>query len=254
MTVDAGGAPRGRILYGGTFNPPHRRHMEVALAALRLLAGRVDGVDIIPSAQPPHKPGGGILPFGLRCALVEAAIREAAGGENAPGGRPPLRCNRMEGERRGPSYTWDTLTAFRAAEPGVEPYFLIGGQDYALLPTWLRGLELPGLCRLVVAPRGNVADADAFRAVTRKHWPGAREAPPPPPEGPHAPSLSTSRMLLPGGGETLLLPLPPQAVSASEIRAAWLSGRPPAALLPRGVLHLLEQHGEAVTASWRENR
>lgn len=254
MTGDAGAAPRGRILYGGTFNPPHLRHVEVALAALRLLAGRADGVDFVPSARPPHKPGGGILPFELRCALVEAAINEAARGTRAGAGRPRLCCNRMEGERRGPSYTWDTLTAFRAAAPGVEPYFLIGGQDYALLPTWRRGLELPGLCRLVVAPRGNVADADAFRAVTREHWPGAREAPPLPAGGPDAPSASVPRMLLPGGGETLLLPLPPQAVSASDIRAAWLSGRPPAALLPRGVLHLLEQHGEAVTASWRENR
>lgn len=254
MTEGAGAAPRGRILYGGTFNPPHRRHMEVALAALRLLADRVDGVDIIPSARPPHKPGEGILPFELRCALVEAAIRETDRDAATPGGRPLLRCNRMEGERHGPSYTWDTLTAFRAAAPGVEPYFLIGGQDYALLPTWHRGLELPDLCRLVVAPRGSVADADAFRAVTRAHWPGAREAPAAPADGPHAPSLSVPRMLLPGGGETLLLPLPPQAVSASGIRAAWLSGRPPEALLPRGVLHLLEQHGEAVTASWRENR
>ena len=253
MTGDAGAAPPGRILYGGTFNPPHQRHVDVALAALRLLAGRVDGVDLVPSARPPHKPGGGILPVELRCALVEAAIREAAGGGNAPGGRPPLRCNRMEGERSGPSYTWDTLTAFRAAAPGVEPYFLMGGQDYALLPTWRRGLELPALCRLVVAPRGNVADADAFRAVTRAHWPGAREAPPLPAAGPDA-ADPVPRMLLPGGGETLLLPLPPQAVSASEIRAAWLSGHPPAALLPREVLHLLEQHREVVTASWRENR
>lgn len=254
MTGDAGAPPRGRILYGGTFNPPHRRHMEVALAALRLLASRVDGVDVVPSARPPHKPGGGILPFALRCALVEAAIREATKGAVTPEGRPLLRCNRMEGERHGPSYTWDTLTAFRAAAPGVEPYFLIGGQDYALLPTWRRGLELPGLCRLVVAPRGSVADADAFRAVTRAHWPGAREAPPLPTAGPEAPSVPIARMLLPDGGETLLLPLPPQAVSASEIRAAWLSGRPPEALLPREVLHLLEQHGEVVTASWRENR
>lgn len=254
MTGDAGGAPRGRILYGGTFNPPHRRHMEVALAALRLLADRVDGVDLVPSAQPPHKPGGGILPFGLRCALVEAAISEATRGIRGPDGQPPLRCNRMEGERRGPSYTWDTLSAFRAAAPGVEPYFLIGGQDYALLPTWRRGLELPGLCRLVVAPRGTVADAEAFRAVTRAHWPGAREAPPLPAGGPDAPTAPVARMLLPGGGETLLLPLSPQAVSASEIREAWLSGRPPASLLPRGVLHLLEQHREVVTASWRENR
>ena len=259
MTDKAGarmpGAPAGRVLYGGTFDPPHRRHLEVAGAALRLLGDRVDGVDFIPSARPPHKPGRGVLPFDLRCDLVEAAL--ADGGErataHAAGGAPRFRCNRMEGERTGPSYTWDTLGAFRAAEPGVTPYFLLGGEDYALLPTWRRGLELPRLCRLVVAPRGDVADAAAFRAVTLRNWPTAREAAPLDMTGGGAANALAPRMRLPGGGEALLLPLTPEAVSSSEIRAAWLVGLAPAGLSPR-VLQLLDQHREAVTAAWREER
>ncbi|MDE5879442.1 MAG: nicotinate-nicotinamide nucleotide adenylyltransferase [Desulfovibrio sp.] len=255
------GAPRGRILYGGTFDPPHLRHVEVALAGLRLLSGRVDGVDFIPSARPPHKPGRGVLPFGLRCALMEAALddpelqeraRQAAGGGGGTRPRAPiLRCNRMEGERHGPSYTWDTLAAFREAAPGVTPYFLLGGEDYALLPTWRRGLELPRLCRLLVAPRGDVADAGAFCAVTLRNWPDAREAAP---LGASGPGLETApRMELPGGGEAVLLPLAPEAVSSSEIRAAWLAGQAPAGV-PEKVVQLLEQHREAVAAAWREER
>ena len=233
-------ASRGRILYGGTFDPPHRRHLEVAASALHLLGGRADGVDFIPSARPPHKPGRGVLPFGLRCTLVEAALAENGDGR--------LTCNRMEGERRGPSYTWDTLAAFRAARPGVEPWFLLGGEDYALLPSWRRGLELPALCSLLVAPRGEVADAAAFRAVTRENWPDARELAP---LGTGA--AAAPRMGLPGGGEALLLPLPPEAVSSSEIRAAWLAGRAPEGV-PSKVLQILEQHREAVSAAWREKR
>ena len=216
-------------------------------AALRLLGDRVDGVDFLPSARPPHKPGRGVLPFGLRCDLVEAALADADGA-------PRLRCNRMEGERTGPSSTWDTLTAFRAAEPGVTPYFLLGGEDYALLPTWRRGLELPRLCNLVVAPRGDVADAGAFRAVTLHNWPEAQEAAPPGPGGDGAAHTPVPRMRLPGGGEALLLPLAPEAVSSSAVRAAWLAGLAPVAILPPGVLQLLEQHREAVTAAWREER
>ena len=231
---------RGRILYGGTFDPPHRRHLEVAEAALRLLEGRASGVDFIPSAQPPHKPGRGVLPFALRCALVEAALED--------GGDPRLACNRMEGERHGPSYTWDTLAACRGARPGETPWFLLGGEDYALLPTWRRGLELPSLCGLLVAPRGHVADAAAFRAVTRQNWPGARELVPLRADGAEAP-----RMALPGGGRAVLLPLAPEAVSSSEIRAAWLAGLAPEGLSPK-VLHLLDQHREAVAAAWREER
>ncbi|MBD5625985.1 MAG: nicotinate-nicotinamide nucleotide adenylyltransferase [Desulfovibrio sp.] len=230
----------GRLLYGGTFDPPHRRHLEVAAAALRLLGGRVDGADFIPSARPPHKPGRGVLPFALRCALVEAALAE--------NGDRRLACNRMEGERQGPSYTWDTLAAFRAAQPGVTPYFLLGGEDYALLPTWRRGLELPRLCSLVVAPRGDVAGAAAFRAVTRENWPDARELAPLRSGADDAP-----RMELPGGGEALLLPLAPEAVSSSGIRGAWLAGRAPQGV-PEKVLQILDQHREAVAAAWREER
>ncbi|MBD5538940.1 MAG: nicotinate-nicotinamide nucleotide adenylyltransferase [Desulfovibrio sp.] len=234
------GAGSGRILYGGTFDPPHRRHLEVAETALRLLGDRADRVDFIPSAQPPHKPGRGVLPFSLRCALVEAALGERGDGR--------LACNRMEGERQGPSYTWDTLAAFRAAHPGVTPYFLLGGEDYALLPEWRRGLELPRLCSLVVAPRGEVADTAAFSAVTRKNWPDARALTPLRPDADAAP-----RMELPGGGCAILLPLAPEAVSSSEVRAAWLAGQAPEGV-PEKVLQILEQHREAVAAAWREER
>lgn len=240
MTDTSGGAARGRLLYGGTFDPPHRRHLEVAASALRLLGGRVDGADFIPSARPPHKPGLGVLPFALRCSLVDAALAE--------NGDERLRCNRMEGEREGPSYTWDTLAAFRAARPGVTPYFLLGGEDYALLPTWRRGLALPRLCSLVVAPRGDVADAAAFRAVTLRHWPKARELAPLRSGADEAP-----RMGLPGGGESLLLPLAPEAVSSSEVRAAWLAGRMPVGV-PAKVLQVLDEHREAVAAAWKEER
>ena len=154
----------------------------------------------------------------------------------------------MEGDRQGPSYTWDTLAAFRAAEPDATPYFLLGGEDYALLPTWRRGLELPRLCGLVVAPRGEVADAAAFRAVTLRHWPGARELAPLRSGADTAP-----RMALPGGGCALLLPLAPEAVSSSEVRAAWLAGQRPEGV-PEKVLQVLDEHRTAVTAAWREER
>ena len=238
-------AQRSRILYGGTFNPPHQRHVEVAEACLRWLAGRAEGVDFIPSAQPPHKPGLGILPFDLRCALVEAALADA--------GRPEglLRCNRLEGERQGPSYTWDTLDAIRAAAPGGRPYFLLGGEDYALLPGWRNGLKLPELCHLVVAPRGEVADAATFRAITLRNWPGAREATPL--DSSDRERAPMPRMSLPGGGEALLLPLPPRAESSSEIRKTWLARKTHPGL-SRKVLQLLEQNREAVTAAWKEER
>ena len=44
----------GRIgIYGGTFNPPHRGHMQAARQAVELL--NLDKLLLIPDHAPPHK-------------------------------------------------------------------------------------------------------------------------------------------------------------------------------------------------------
>ena len=135
----------GRAILGGSFNPPHVGHLRLAIEAAEALSSLTDGVDLIPCAVPPHKAMTGMLPFDLRARMLEASIADL----------PFLRCNRLEGQRQGPSYTWDTLLAYREAAPDTELYFILGSPDFALLPTWHRGLELPAcvislLCRATV--------------------------------------------------------------------------------------------------------
>ena len=126
-------APAGRAILGGSFNPPHVGHLRLAVEVREALGDLVTGVDLVPCAVPPHKDASDLLPFGLRAALVEACIA----------GLPWLACNRLEGRRQGPSYTWDTLTAYRQAAPGTDLYFILGSPDFAQLPLWRRGTELP---------------------------------------------------------------------------------------------------------------
>ena len=73
--------------------------------------------------------------------------------------------NRVEALRQGPSYTWDTLCAYREAEPQSELYFILGSPDFALLSTWHRGLELPKLCHFVVVPRKGHTAGDFMAAA-----------------------------------------------------------------------------------------
>ena len=63
--------PRTGIL-GGTFNPVHAAHLRLACAAADALG--LDRVELTPGAVPPHKAAEGLLPFDLRCSLLEAAI------------------------------------------------------------------------------------------------------------------------------------------------------------------------------------
>ena len=220
-------------ILGGSFNPVHVGHLRLALEVLEAPAAALEYVDLLPCAEPPHKPQEGILPFELRAALLEVAVRHI----------PRLRVNRLEGLRSGPSYTWDTLTVYAAQYPGQRPLFILGGEDFATLPQWFRGLELPRLADFVVVPRAG-AERGAFLRAAAALWPDAREA--------EAQFPGGARAVLPEGGQLLFLPLPRLDISASLIRERWLAGRDIHFLVPDAAVALLHAHRDVVAACWAD--
>lgn len=223
----------GKAILGGSFNPPHVGHLRLAIEAREALGDLVQGVDMVPCAVPPHKAQRGMLPFELRADMVEACAQ----------GLPWLRCNRVEGLRQGPSYTWDTLCAYREAEPDSELYFILGSPDFAMLSTWRNGLDLPRLCHFVVVPRKGHTPAN-FVAAAKALWPDAVERPPLLPTGPC--------MALPGGGLAHFLSVPWLAVSASRVRQLWIAGRNVDFLVPHAALQILRNNAQTVRRHWLE--
>lgn len=215
-------------IVGGSFNPVHMGHMRLALEALeKPLPGEnmpLDRLDLIPSAQPPHKSTQGLLPFALRLALLKAAVQNT-----------PLRVNALEGERAGPSYTWDTLCQYRAAYPLARLFFYVGGEDFDAMAGWHRGLELPSLADIVMVARGRAGRAH-FAAALARQWPQAQRA------------RDVAR--LPCEGRMYFIALPRLDVSASDVRRRWCAGRSVRFLMPDAALHVLEKHRAYVTASW----
>ncbi|MEO1367277.1 MAG: adenylyltransferase/cytidyltransferase family protein, partial [Acidobacteriota bacterium] len=65
-------------LYGGTFDPVHRGHVEPARSAARALG--LDRVIYLPTAQPPHKRGRRTAPAWRRFAMVELALLDGVEG------------------------------------------------------------------------------------------------------------------------------------------------------------------------------
>lgn len=225
MDAGAGGAvPAGVGILGGCFNPVHNGHLRLAIEVREQLG--LARVELMPAHVPPHKPGEGMLPFVLRAALAEAAVT----------GVPGLMVSRLEAARPGPSYTVDTLTALRAAWPGVPLWFILGAGDLAGLPGWHRGLEIPALCNLAVAGRGG-AGPEAVAAFVAAHWPGAG------PDG-------AGGWRLPGGNCLRPVALQRLDISASDVRARWLAGRCLAGLVPREVECALDAGANAVRAAW----
>lgn len=225
------GVPGGGIaILGGSFNPLHVGHLRLAIEVHEALGAELSRVDILPCAHPPHKKAFNLLPFPLRVAQIRAACAPYAW----------LHCNAMEGERETMSYTWDTLGIYRQREPGKELFFVLGSQDYRLLPSWHRGLELPARCTLVVVPRG-VFPPQRFVEETRRLWPEASA-------GSELPCGGSSMRV--GKGRILCLPVPWLDVSASLIRARWQSGRCVDGLVPESVLELLEKNRAQIREHW----
>src|SRR3954468_6510558 len=113
-------------LYGGSFDPIHHGHLILAREALEQL--QLDRVVFIPAAQSPFKLDRVPAPPKLRLEMVRAAIAEES----------RFECDDSEVHREGPSFTVDTLEAWRARTPGDELYYFIGQDNVRDLPRWRR--------------------------------------------------------------------------------------------------------------------
>lgn len=219
----------GRVgILGGTFNPVHVGHLRLALEAREALGLRQ--VELMPCAQPPHKPGTGLLDYDLRLRLLHAATDGVVG----------LAVSDLEGHLPGPSYTWNLVRAWHA-RTGEPPLFLLGDEDFACLDSWRNGLDIPRHTDLVVVPRSGT-DTALFQATLKRLWPhSALETLP---AGCLMASLAAGRLCL-------FLPLRRLEISASQIREAWLAGKDPRFLVPDAVARILREERRAFDV-WRE--
>lgn len=127
-------------LFGGTFDPVHRAHVECARAVSRALSGCP--VAMLPNAVPPHRPAPGASAE-HRLAMLELACQPFA----------ELGIDPRELRREGPSHTRDTLAELRAEQPERPLCFILGSDSLAELDRWYHWREFPELCHLVVVPR-----------------------------------------------------------------------------------------------------
>lgn len=112
------------ILFGGTFDPPHRRHVELAEQARDLLAA--DEVLFMPARVNPQRSALPPAPAEDRLAMVKLAID----------GRRALSASDLELQRAGASYTVDTLRALRAGGEQRTIRLLLGSDQALNLHTW----------------------------------------------------------------------------------------------------------------------
>ena len=201
-------------LFGGTFDPFHQGHLDVATAAR--VALNLTHVLVVPARVPPHR----------RSPIASAAHRFAMAAI-ACAAQPDLVLSDLEMDDPAPSYTESTLD--RLAERGLDlrRLFLVTGADaFRDIETWKGFPDILNRCHFVVVSRPGQSAPDLRQKL---------------------PALAT-RMVdaVPGSAAEpaiILVDAPTAAVSSTDVRGQLQAGRSVADLVPPGVAAYIEKHG-----------
>jgi len=200
---------------GGTFDPIHVGHLDVAEAARAAL--RLERVILMPANVPPHRTAPrASAPH--RFAMAAIAIRD----------RPAIVLSDLEMQSPDPSYT--SVTLDRLAARGVRPETLVlvtGADAFRDIATWKDYPHILDRAHFAVVSRPGV-DASSLRNLL--------------------PDLA-DRMIGAGDephGRTpqiFLIDAATSPVSSTDIRRRLAAGQPVEGLVPAGVAAHIERHG-----------
>lgn len=133
------------IIYGGSFDPPHKGHLALAAAALRQL--KPSALYFVPGFRTPFKDFRPV-PFSGRKAMLQAALAAAG-----LAGRPEVKISSFEARLGRVVYTYETLAYFRRLHPGAPLYFLMGSDCLAGFKKWRRWRDVLKSTKLLAGLR-----------------------------------------------------------------------------------------------------
>jgi nicotinate-nucleotide adenylyltransferase len=126
-------------ILGGGFNPIHYGHLRAAEEVRERL--KLDKIMLIPTYSPPHKQVKDS--FEQRKAMVELAIRSNS----------VFSVSAIERERKGKSFTIETIRLLKWRYPHDQLYFIMGTDQFLDIGNWHAPEVLFRLCRIVVINR-----------------------------------------------------------------------------------------------------
>jgi len=176
--------PKRVALFGGTFDPVHEGHLEIATKAHREL--KLDEVIFLPCKKSPHKTTGPVASDSARYRMLELATADL----------PWARVSDFELKRPLPNYTWATVEALQETSLKEARLFLLIGLDqWEALPRWSQPEKLAAALEFIVVGRDGEASP---RAGYRAHFI----------TGDHPASASAIRLRLGAGEKAHWLPQP----------------------------------------------
>jgi len=197
-----------RLIFGGSFDPVHVGHVELARAVARALGA--DRVSLVPAADAPHKRGQASATAQDRLEMCRRAVA----------GDPLFDVLDVEVRRGGVSYTLDTLHELAAGPCRGDSLMLLLGQDsLADFTSWKGAKEIAALAPIAVVPRENAKPV---------------------------PWDELSRLLgadAVAGIRARILPIRPIDVSSTDVRERARTGRSIRCRVPDAVADFVEERG-----------
>ena len=180
-------------ILGGNFNPVHNAHLVVADQVRQQLG--LDIVLLMPEYEPPHVDKKETIDEGHRLKMLELAIDGIEG----------LEIETIELERKGISYTYDTMLLLNERDPDTDYYFIIGADMVDYLPKWHRIDELVEIVQFVGVQRPRYKAGTSYPVI----W----------------------------------VDVPLMDISSSMVRDFVAKGRTPNFMLPKPVLDYIKKEG-----------
>lgn len=178
------------IVFGGSFDPPTRAHIDLALAA-RDLIDPAAWLVLVPAARSPHKHDGPLAPGADRVAMLAIALRDAP--------NTAIWTDELDRAADGvASYMVTTLERAAEVAPTAHLRLLIGADQAVAFHRWRAPRRIIELAEPAVILRAPVLSREAFAdaLIEARDWS----------------SEEITRWL------SRLLPLPPIDASATEAR------------------------------------
>ena len=146
------------LLFGGTFDPPHKGHMNNLQAAMDCV--QPDKVIVMPAGIPPHK----------KASTTDAALRLAMC-ECFTALSPKVEVSDWEVRQGGRNYSVNTVEMLHSRYPADSLYMCVGSDMLLGFTRWYRWQDILRMTTLVVESR-ETGDAAALHAAAenlRRH-------------------------------------------------------------------------------------
>ncbi len=179
---------------GGTFDPIHHGHLVAASEVAHSFG--LDEVVFVPTGEPYQK------------SNVSAGEHRYLMTVIATASNPQFTVSRVDVDRKGPTYTIDTLRELKRSRPDSELFFITGADAIAQILSWRDHDELWELAHFVAVSRpGHILSTDGLPA-----------------------------------GDVSQLEVPALAISSTDCRDRVAAGDPVWYLVPDGVVQYIAKH------------